>query len=198
MSINKSDLLAHYADAGQPKHYIQIDGWIDANDSLINPGNEHLSLTGAGTSELWRGDYPLRLHISPDASQEDVIGLLERAIEWVRNDWNGLQDLYQTYIEIEQRQDVPSPDEMPEWLQDDTPVNDRVISLNGGDDLDHARAALVAFRRTAVESIESVTSALNSTLEQVDSVLARGNRQEIIDYARKTGAGVPTPPGMPF
>ena len=91
----KRAALEHYAEVDSPRHYFQIDGWVNAEgheDSALFPNRERYALSGTTTDELWRMDIPVRVHILQGTTQADAIELLERALKWVKNDWNMIGD----------------------------------------------------------------------------------------------------------
>lgn len=83
-NAQKAQTLNHYAEVTEPRHYRQIDGWVNApTDFMVNPDGERYSLTGAESYELWRTDSAVRIHIADDVHPLDAIAILSRAVDWL-------------------------------------------------------------------------------------------------------------------
>ena len=91
--------------------FVQIDGFanVEPGDEIITP-NEHGDCIFYGaTVELRTTGLPMRVQIHESASRQDVIRLLEQALEAVENDWGKLQTLLD---DRRSREGQPSLDEI--------------------------------------------------------------------------------------
>ena len=87
----KTELLAHYARS-EPKNFYQIDGFVGyEEDVAMRPDEQGYALTGQQTTELMSGLPTVRVLITGGAEHEDVIALLERALDWVKRDPTGAE-----------------------------------------------------------------------------------------------------------
>jgi hypothetical protein len=76
----KAKVLAHYAEVDRPQTYKQFDAW--QNTSGDDDGDY---LTATRTTELWRGNYALRVHIADGTSVDEAARLLKKIRRWIEN-----------------------------------------------------------------------------------------------------------------
>ena len=78
-------LLNHYADS-QPTRFIQIDGFsgIGEHETVLHPDSEADALCSVETWELMTGTPDVRLLITGTARKEDVVRLVAKINEWVK------------------------------------------------------------------------------------------------------------------
>ena len=75
------------------RHLLQIDCWT-GGDGVHKCDEDGHVITGQWKDEPRNSDYPVRIQIIDEAcSRGEIVALLEKAVQWLKEDWNALSTL---------------------------------------------------------------------------------------------------------
>lgn len=87
MEKRKGELIA--AACEKPvRLLIQYDGWSQEGDDIFKPDEDGHIVCSRFTYELRRSDWPVRVHVNPQAtSKKEVLDLLKKIRKSIKRNW---------------------------------------------------------------------------------------------------------------